>query len=141
MYIKTLKTRDEIMRSFDVFFELRPHLKNKEIFVDQIIEQQKEGYQIMAIEENKEIAACVGFRFIIMLAWGKILYIDDLITKTEFRGKGYGKKLLQHLTQIGKTHLREAIHLDTGYTRHVAHKIYLQQGFELHCHHLALKLE
>jgi hypothetical protein len=31
----------------------------------------------------------------------------------------------------------EAVHLDTGYHRHAAHKAYLRNGFELNCHHLA----
>ncbi len=141
MNIKTLKTYDEIVQSFDAFIELRPHLASKENFVDQVIDQQKEGYEIIAIEENGEFVACIGFRFLATLAWDKILYIDDLITKEKTRGKGYGKILLDHVIQIAREHLCKEVHLDTGYTRHDAHKVYLKQGFEFNCHHLALKLE
>ena len=141
MNIKTLKTYDEIVQSFDAFVELRPHLASKENFVDQVIDQQKEGYEIIAIEENGEVVACIGFRFLAMLAWDKILYIDDLITKEKTRGKGYGKILLDHVIQIAREHLCKEVHLDTGYTRHDAHKVYLKHGFEFNCHHLALKLE
>ena len=115
MNIKTLKTYDEIVQSFDAFIELRPHLASKENFVDQVIDQQKEGYEIIAIEENGEFVACIGFRFLATLAWDKILYIDDLITKEKTRGKGYGKILLDHVIQIAREHLCKEVHLDTGY--------------------------
>ena len=93
MNIKSLKTHDEIVQSFDVFCELRLHLTNKEVFVAQVMQQQKEGYEIIAIEEQEGLVSCIGFRFLTTLAWGKILYIDDLITKEKTRGKGYGKIL------------------------------------------------
>ncbi len=141
MNIKPLKTYDEIIQSFDAFTELRSHLTNKEKFITQVQEQQKEGYEITAIEENGEIVACIGFRFLTTLAWGRIIYIDDLITKEKTRGKGYGKTLLDHVIQIGQDRFCDAVHLDTGYARHAAHKIYLKQGFEFNCHHIALKLE
>ena len=141
MKIKRLETYDAISQSFDVFVELRPHLKSKESFVNQIIEQQKEGYQIIAIEKDSEFAACIGFRFLITLACGKVLYIDDFITKEKTRGKGYGKFLLEHVIKIAKEQLCQAVHLDTGYNMHAAHKVYLKQGFEFYCHHLALKLK
>ena len=63
-----------------------------------------------------------------------------MITKEKNRGKGYGKILLQHVIQIAKQRLCKEVHLDTGYARHAAHKIYLKQGFEFVAHHLALKI-
>ena len=140
MNIKSLKTHDEIAQSFDAFLELRPHLRSKEVFVTQVMEQYKEGYEIIAAYEQDEVVACIGFRFLTTLARGKILYIDDLITKEKTRGKGYGKILLDHVMQIASEHLCKEVHLDTGYARHAAHKVYLKQGFEFNCHHLALKL-
>jgi GNAT superfamily N-acetyltransferase len=140
MNIKSLKTHDEIAQSFDAFCELRPHLRSKEIFVTQVMEQYKEGYEIIAAYELDEVVACIGFRFLTTLAWGKILYIDDLITKEKNRGKGYGQILLDHVIKIAREHQCKEVHLDTGYTRHAAHKVYLKQGFEFNCHHLALKL-
>jgi hypothetical protein len=59
MNIKPLKTHDEIMQSFDAFLELRPHLTSKESFVAQVMDQQKEGYEIIAIEDNGEVVACI----------------------------------------------------------------------------------
>ena len=63
MNIKSLKN--------DAFLELRPHLRSKEIFVTQVTEQYKEGYEIIAAYAQEEIVACIGFRFLTTLAWGK----------------------------------------------------------------------
>lgn len=67
MNIKILKTHDEIAQSFDTFCELRPNLTNKEVFIAQVIHQQKEGYEIIAIYEQEELVACIGFRFLTTL--------------------------------------------------------------------------
>lgn len=139
--MQSLKTYEEIAQSFDTFFELRPQLANKESFIAQVIDQQKEGYEIIAVYKDKKIVACIGFRFLTTLAWGKIIYIDDLVTKESFQHQGYGKILLNHVIQIGRDNLCDQIHLDTGYARHAAHKVYLKRGFEFRSHHLALKLK
>jgi GNAT superfamily N-acetyltransferase len=140
MHIKPLNTAEEIIQSFEVFLELRPHLPEPQEFVKLIQHQQKEGYTLLALCDDSMIVSCAGFRIFSTLAWGKILYIDDLITKEELRGRGYGKALLNHLIEIGLHHACLQVHLDSGYTRHAAHKVYLKQGFELHAHHFALKL-
>ncbi len=41
------------------------------------------------------MVACFGCRVLAMLAWGKILYIDDLITK-EKCGRSYSRALLDY---------------------------------------------
>jgi ribosomal protein S18 acetylase RimI-like enzyme len=124
--IKPITQAEEIAWCFEAFKELRPHLNERGTFVQKVIEQQKQGYQIFVISEGGEVVACIGFRIMSMLAWGKILYIDDLITKEKCRGKGYGKALLEHAAHIA---------------RHAAHKLYLNQGFEFNCHHLAFKVK
>ncbi|HQY22707.1 MAG TPA: GNAT family N-acetyltransferase [Gammaproteobacteria bacterium] len=141
MQFKNLKTYDDIAKSFETFLELRPTLSDVQSFTQQILNQQKDGYEIIAIIEDEEVMACIGFRMMTMLAWGKILYIDDLITKEKWQRRGYGKILLEHITKIAKDNQCNQVHLDTGYTRYNAHRIYLNQGFEFHCHHLALKLK
>jgi hypothetical protein len=141
MLIKTLTTPNDILELFDLFKELRPHILDKEKFLSQVIDQQKEGYRIIAIKDSGEFVASIGYRFLTTLAWGKILYIDDLITRAKNRCNGYGKILLDHIIEIAGENLCKEVHLDSGYGRHAAHKLYLKSGFELNCHHLAVKLK
>ena len=116
MKIQTITTIEEIARCFDAFLELRPHLNDKNEFIERVVEQQKQGYQISAISEGIEVVACIGFRIMSMLAWGKILYIDDLIAKEKCRGKGYGKALLDYAAKFAKDCACDQIHLDPDIT-------------------------
>lgn len=120
--------------------ELRPNLKSKEDFLNQILLQQGEGFHLVAIFEEKKAVASMGYRYITTFAHGKTLYIDDLITKENFRGKGLGTTLLDYaIDQAKKFHCHQ-VHLDSGYTRNKAHRLYLHYSFELASHHFAFTL-
>ncbi len=138
--IKTIEAPHEIALCYETFFELRPQFVDQDTFVSQVLIQQKEGYQITAVLCCAEIVACMGFRMMTTLAFGKILYIDDLISREIHRGKGYGRMLLDHAVDVARESCCLEIHLDTGYTRHSAHKTYLRHGFELICHHMSRKI-
>lgn len=127
-------------KCFSVFQELRPHLTDITVFCNQIIQQFKEGYEIAVIEEGGCVVGCIGYREMTTLAWGKILYIDDLIVASSARGKGCAKDLLDFAKEQAEKKGCSQIHLDTGYHRHTAHRLYLAMGFELNCHHLSLIL-
>ncbi len=138
----SVTTPEDIARCFETIQELRPHLTDKTAFVSQVIQQQKDGYQLVAItdQSNHQVVGCIGFRIMTTLCWGKIIYVDDLITKSSCRGKGYGSDLLDHAINFAKEHGCSQVHLDTGYTRHAAHRVYLKKGFQLHAHHMQLRL-
>jgi GNAT superfamily N-acetyltransferase len=138
--INEIHNTEEIDNCFEAFSELRPHLKDRESFTSQVQVQQKEGYTLAAIFDEGKAAACVGFRVMTTLAWGKILYIDDLITRGIYRGKGYGGKLLDYAIEQAKSLGCDQVHLDTGFARHAAHRVYVSRGFHFNCHHLALEL-
>lgn len=138
--IEIAKDSSSIKACFPAFKELRPHLQDAETFQEAVLRQRGQGYTIAYIKDEEGVAACIGYRVFDMLAWGKVLYIDDLITCESSRGKGYGSVLLSHALSEGKSLECDEVHLDTGYTRHDAHRAYLKQGFQLNCHHLALRL-
>jgi GNAT superfamily N-acetyltransferase len=129
---------EDIRRCWAVFSELRPHLTEFE-FIRRWEIQREEGYEIVFIESDDVVVAAAGFRCINTMAWGKILYLDDLIVLHTQRGHGWGSALLRWLQEQARLRHCDAVHLDTGYNRHAAHKAYLRNGFELNCHHLAWK--
>lgn len=140
MKIILIQEPKDIEKCFEVFRELRPHLKDQNSFLVQVQNQQKEGYAITAVFEEDQVAACVGYRVMTTLAWGKILYIDDLIVRDPYRRKGYRGQLLDYAIHQAKTFECDQVHLDTGFTGHAAHKAYFSKGFHFNCHHLALDL-
>jgi GNAT superfamily N-acetyltransferase len=139
MQPKTIQTEAEIRACFETYQHLRPHLSEGE-FVAQVLRQMQSGFQIVAIEEDGRVVSAVGFRMSEYLAWGKIIYIDDLISHPDARGKGYGSTLLQYVKALAIEHGCNAVHLDSGYQRNDAHRVYLNNGFIMTSHHFAMKL-
>mmetsp|Transcript_14488 Transcript_14488/g.21628 ORF Transcript_14488/g.21628 Transcript_14488/m.21628 type:complete len:139 (+) Transcript_14488:1-417(+) len=129
----------DIEKCFSVLLELRPHLI-REDFVARIRKQMDEGYRLVYISEDAEIKAVMGFRFMKSLSWGSVLYIDDLITGIASRGKGFGSKMLDYSREQATIKGCNEIHLDSGYQRNDAHRLYLNKGFKLSCHHFSLQL-
>lgn len=135
-----LPTSDaEIQACFPLFSVLRPHVK-EENFVPQVRRQQAESYSIVALRAEGEVRSAAGFRFAEFLAWGKILYIDDLVTLPNAKARGYAGALMDWLLAHARERECNSVHLDTGYTRHAAHKLYLKKGLRLDCHHLAMDI-
>jgi GNAT superfamily N-acetyltransferase len=133
------QTDTDMASCFEAFHELRPKVA-KDLFVPQVRRQQEQAYQIVALRRDGEVKSAAGFRIAEFLAWGKVLYIDDLTTLERERGKGYAGAVLDWLIAYAKKAQCASLHLDTGYTRHAAHRVYLDKGFQLNCHHLELKL-
>lgn len=128
-----------LARCFAVFAVLRPHL-DEAAFVDGVRAQAREGYRVIYVEDGGEVAAAAGWRVARFLAWGKVLYIDDLIAHPDRRRAGLASALLDWLFARARSLGCEAVHLDSGYARNDAHRLYLNKGFTLSSHHFAAKL-
>ena len=130
-------TEDHIASCFAVIQELRPHKVDKQAFIDQILMQQSQGYRLVYLQEDNETAACMGYRVFNTLGWGKILYVDDLITRVKSRKNGFAKILLDFAFEQAKLENCDEVHLDSGHHRFDAHRFYLNTGFKLNCHHFS----
>ena len=67
--------------------ELRPHLTESQMSA-QIKEQQAQGYQLAIAETNGKVLGVVGFVIAKKLAWGKHIYVDDLVIAGASRSAG-----------------------------------------------------
>ncbi|REJ84918.1 MAG: GNAT family N-acetyltransferase [Bacteroidetes bacterium] len=121
---------------------LRPHLV-REKFAEKIKAMQSSGYRMIYVKGNNTVPAVAGFRFSEHLAWGKIIYIDDLSTHPDFRGKGFATALLDYILIQAKSAGCKQIHLDSGCgpQRYDAHRLYLKYGFNISSHHFTLDLK
>ena len=136
MSITKINTDVEILSCWDVMLVLRPHLKKDE-FLAKVKRQYEQGYQIAAMMSDNQAVALIGYRILEFMAWGKILYIDDLITHPDQKRKGYGGQLLDWTFDVAKENNCDEVHLDTGHHRHDAHRLYLNKGFSINSHHLS----
>ena len=131
---------EQILSCFPAFKALRPHLHESE-FLSQVRRQQSQSYQILALSCNRVVQSAAGFRLAEFLAWGKVLYIDDLTTLPNQTGQGLAGSLLDWLIEHAKANQCRGLHLDTGYTRFAAHRLYLRKKLQLNAHHMALELQ
>ena len=130
------ETDEEVRRCAPALIALRPHLTAEEI-VAGVRAQRVQGYRLAYREQDGAVVSAAGFRPMNTLSWGKTLYIDDLTTLPEARGKGHAGALLGGILELARAEGCGAVHLDSGYARHDAHRLYLNHGFVLHAHHLA----
>ncbi len=140
MTIALAQTLPSLERCYPVMHELRTHL-DKERFLAQVQRQAREaGYQLAYLEDESEVRAVAGFRVAEYLAWGKTLYVDDLVTRQIDRSKGYGEQLFDWLVARARELECDQLHLDSGVQRFGAHRFYLRKRMDITSHHFAMKL-
>lgn len=143
---------EETHLAYAAMRELRPQVTSVEEFVDRVNNVQRpEGYRLvasLAAEETgaadvaaPEVAAgavsAAGFRRLHTLAWGDILYIDDLVTMEAHRGRGHAHCLLEWVLAEARRLACAAVHLDSAPHRHAAHRLYLGEGYVISSFHFS----
>ncbi len=133
------QTDEEIEGCYPVLSQLRTNIGKAE-FLRRIKMQMKKGYHLAYIEDESVIFSVAGFRLGECLAWGRYVYVEDLVSEQKARSKGYGQRLLHELIRFAKARNCGEIHLDSGVQRFEAHKFYLREGMKISSHHFSLKL-
>ncbi|MES2622131.1 MAG: GNAT family N-acetyltransferase [Bacteroidota bacterium] len=142
MKIEFATTDEQLLTCRKAILELRPHITSVE-YLDKAKLLLSEGAKMIYIDEGADAPAISVFRINYYFYRGKNLYIDDLGTLTEHRGKGYAGTLLDYTIGYAKDNHCENVHLDSGYhkERYDAHRLYLNKGFYLASHHFTLDLK
>lgn len=124
---------------------LRPGIGNATSFaahVDGVL--RPEGYRLAgSFEEGEaEAAAVAGLRVLHLLAWGRILYLDDLSTLPECRGRGHAGALMRWLLEEAQRLGCAQLHLDSGVglDRQDAHRLYLGHRLRISAHHFSIEI-
>ncbi|WP_103069470.1 GNAT family N-acetyltransferase [Aquimarina sediminis] len=138
--IKLLKEDEEIMSSFLTMKELRPNIEEEKYL--SLIKELEEisNYQLLGVQKGDRIEAVAGFRISKSIAWGKYLYIDDLVTLPGNRSEGAGKLMLDWLCKYAKEHDCNRLDLDSGVQRFGAHRFYLRERMDILCYHFVKTL-
>ena len=92
---------EELTSCFPVISQLRPRLKGVEEWVERASEMATDGYRVLAAWEGSRVLAVAGYRVMENLIHDHFLYVDDLVTADDERGKGLGAALLTELSAIG----------------------------------------
>jgi GNAT superfamily N-acetyltransferase len=140
MRIAVARTDTEIARCFPVMAQLRPHLSEAR-FVEQVRRQAAAGYQLAYLEADGAVRSVAGFRVLEMLAFGKMLYVDDLVTREDARSRGYGGELFDWLVEQARANECRQLQLDSGVQRFGAHRFYLTKRMAISSHHFSLTID
>jgi GNAT superfamily N-acetyltransferase len=127
----------ELERVSGVLMELRTAYRKQDL-IRQIQEQQKAGYRVAYLEVDGEVRCVAGFVIGTKLAWGRHLYVDDLVTAERHRSSGAGARMIAWLASYAREHGCQQLHLDSGVQRFAAHRFYLRHGFDIASHHFSI---
>lgn len=124
--------------AFEAMRALRTHYEDETEFVRRVDQVQRaEGYRLLGAFERDRCLAVAGFREMHTLAWGHVIYVDDLSTHPDGRRRGYGRALLEWVAEEAKRLGCDQVHLDSGVeaNRLDAHRLYLNTGMRITSFH------
>jgi GNAT superfamily N-acetyltransferase len=134
----------ETHRAARALLELRPHRGPAEALVARADAQREDGYRVVGSFDPgaEDAAGAAGFRVAANLAWGRFLYVDDLVTCADRRGRGHGAALMAWLEGEARRLGCDALHLDSGVgpEREDAHRLYFDSRLRIASYHFAREL-
>ncbi len=127
--IFTAKSKTDLERCYPVMKELRPHLSYEDYISIYEDSHKSNGYEIVAIEEDGQILAIMGYRFLSDYVRGQHVYVDDLVTRENVRSRGLGAELLKFAENISKISGCNCLRLCTGIENELGMRFYERNGW------------
>ena len=131
---------EETEAAYLAMSELRPHFSSAGQFVRQVNEiQRPEGYRLVGSFDDgvDHAVGAAGFRTGHNLVSGPYLYVDDLVTLPNFRGRGHADALMRWLFQEARRLECDQLELDSATHRHDAHRFYLKHNLVISAFHFS----
>ena len=131
-------TAEQIACCKEALLDFRKNLQ-EDTYVELILKMiAHQGFRLVYIPDaDGRAAAFIGYRVQHLLMTGWSIYVDDLYTSPDYRGMGYAGALLDYVDREAETTGIGFVHLDSGFTLHNAHRLYLNKGYALAAHHFA----
>ncbi|CAG5012083.1 hypothetical protein DYBT9275_05100 [Dyadobacter sp. CECT 9275] len=131
----------DILKCRKAVQELRPSITDDR-YMEMVRKTLADNRQIIFIEEDETAASIAVFETGYNLFRGKYIYIDDLSTLPEYRGKGYAGVLLDWILNFAKEEGYDQVHLDSGVSeaRTNAHRLYLNKRFQVASLHFSVSI-
>jgi GNAT superfamily N-acetyltransferase len=139
--IKEAVTEGELRRVFPIVHVLRPHIGSADELIERASRQQEQsGWRLIYVEDGGEPVAIASFRISEWLAWGKALYVDDLVALESHRGLGYAEALMHWMEGLARQEECAEFHLDSGTHRLAAHRFYHRLKLAISSFHFSKRL-
>ena len=128
MQIRELNLK-ELDIVWEVLSQLRVELEYDE-FENLIYEMRVKEYKMFGLFEGGELITYAGAFIQTNLYHKRHLFVDDLVTYQSVRSRGYGKAMLEYLSNYAKVGGCENIVLSSGLEKKDAHSFYEKNGFK-----------
>ena len=141
MTIAFATTNEDIDLCYPVMSELRTHIAREEFLPR--VRRQMEGfdYRLAYLKDEGEVKAVAGIRISEWLHGGKYVEIDDLVSKSGERSKGYGGKLFDWVVDFARAENCDHVRLLSGVQRFDAHRFYLAKRMNIEAHYFTVALK
>lgn len=126
MEIEELQTREEWQEAFHVMRELRTNL-DEQAYLDLLTNMVKEGYRLFALRNSGVIVSLAGISILTNFSYGRYTWVQDLVTTSSARSKGYGSRLLEFIEDVARRENCRVVALSSGLERTDAHRFYQKQ--------------
>ena len=121
---------DELDSAYDVVRELRPALGYEE-FEELIYAMRHQEYRMYGIFEGATLATFAGVSVRVSLEHRRHLLIEDFVTRSEFRRRGYGREMLRYLGDTARIFRCEQLLLSSELHNGSGGRTFLEnEGFE-----------
>ena len=121
---------EDLRNSFQLLWELRPHLTWENFMLVYEEAHTKDQFELVGFYEDNILVGLIGFRFLTDFVRGRHLYIDDLVTRESKRSSGLGKVMLDYAIEFARTHnCPGGLRLCAGLDNHRGIKFYEKNGW------------
>lgn len=96
---------------------------------------------ILELIDNNKIIGFFDFAICECFAWGKYLYVYDLVLDPTQRSKSYGQKFLAYLHNYAKRNHCSSIRLDSKLERVDARRFYIKNGYDIFAFHYVKNIQ
>lgn len=95
------------------------------------VDKQKDekAHEFVGVYDSKVVGYFILYEMIDIVRNIKIYHIDYVCVDSEYRGRGFGKKMMEWAIKYAEDNGVRRIELTSGNQREVAHKLYLDLGF------------
>ena len=123
--VRELTTDREIIAAYPLARQLRDRIR-EETFLAEVRRQESQGYRLFGGFEGGRLVALAGVRRSHTLSRGEHLFVDDLVTAEDVRGRGHGRAMLDWLGERAAAEGIPRVYLDS---RATAKGFYERAGF------------
>ena len=128
MEIRELKTKEEMLKCFDILREVYETITLEE-YDRELDDMLPHNYGQVVVMDGETIAGLTGYWIGSKLWCGKYLELDNVVVAEAYRSKGVGKLLFDFMEKRAKDENCTMLSLDSYTSNFKAHKFFYGQGF------------